>query len=225
MPEKLIISCKNLKPEMDSAISDTGETLKSIYLDQDLHRHPENIKGEIERVLRKEEEPIEKVILGYGLCSNGVVGLRSEESDIIVPKIHDCIGLYLGSLRRYMEKFRENPGTYYLTPGWIDLRRDPLTTMEKDYTERVGREAAEEAMFAELRNYTRLAYIDTGVRENSDLLRNKAEQNAAYFNLEYEELKGDLSFLRKLVSGPYESSEFVIAEKGFMIRQSMFFSE
>ncbi|MFW5960404.1 MAG: DUF1638 domain-containing protein [Chitinivibrionales bacterium] len=225
MPEKLIISCKNLKPEMDSAISDSGETLKSIYLDQDLHRHPENIKGEIERVLMREEEPFERVILGYGLCSNGVVGLRSEESDIIVPRIHDCIGLYLGSLKRYMENFRERPGTYYLTPGWIELRRDPLTTMEKDYTELVGREAAEEAMFAELRNYTRLAYIDTGVRENSDLLRNKAEQNAAYFNLEYEELKGDLSFLRKLVSGPYERSEFVIAEKGFMVKQSMFFSE
>ena len=44
------------------------------------------------------------IILGYTLCSNGVVGL-SAGSESPVPR-HDCITLFLGGEERYLNYFR-----------------------------------------------------------------------------------------------------------------------
>lgn len=222
MTEKLLISCASIQPELESVISRSGQSVESIYLDQDYHRHPERITGEIQRILQEDSRK-RQVILGYGLCSNAVVGITAPAGGIIMPRIHDCIGLYLGSMDRYMALFHEYPGTYYLTPGWIERRRDPLGTMIQDYAERVGRDEAEAVMRQELRHYTRLVYIDTGARRNADTLKQTARENAEYFGMEYTEVPGDLSLLHTLVTGPYSEPEFVIVHAGDVIRQNMFF--
>ena len=54
-------------------------------------------------------------ILGYGLCSNGVVGVQTQNQPLIVPRVHDCISLFLGSAESHRNQLAEYPGTYYLT--------------------------------------------------------------------------------------------------------------
>ena len=66
------------------------------------------------------------IVLGYGLCSNGLVGVTARRQKLIVPRCHDCIALFLGSPARYDAVFRDHPGTFYLTPGWVKENQDPL---------------------------------------------------------------------------------------------------
>src|SRR5271169_4196374 len=55
------------------------------------------------------------ILLGYGLCNNGIAGLTARTLPIVVPRAHDCMTLFFGSRDRYEDYFRKNPGTYFLT--------------------------------------------------------------------------------------------------------------
>ena len=47
-----------------------------------------------------DESKYEAILLGYGLCSNGLVGLTARSIPLVIP-VHDCITLFLGSKEQY----------------------------------------------------------------------------------------------------------------------------
>ena len=62
-----------------------------------------------------------------------------------------------------------------------------------------------------LQQYSKLAYIDTGIREFSDyetLSAEKASQNGWI----YEKLSGSCILLQKLLDGDWSASEFVVVQ-------------
>lgn len=65
------------------------------------------------------------VVLGYGLGSNGMVGLRAGVVPLVIPRAHDCIS-FLGFRRRYVELFNKRWGTTYYTSGWLERGGDSL---------------------------------------------------------------------------------------------------
>jgi len=71
-------------------------------------------------------------VLGYGLCSNGILGVQARGQDLIIPRCHDCISFFMGSPEAYRKDFDAHPGTYYLIPGWLSERKDPLGIIEDD---------------------------------------------------------------------------------------------
>lgn len=224
-PKKQIIACESIQPELTAILRETGAEADVVYLPQDLHRHPENIPAAIKQAIQDAaNSDYDEIVLGYGLCSNAVVGIVAPRSRVIIPRVHDCIGMYLGSLEQYRKRFAECPGTYYLTTGWINLGKDPLTIMQEIYTPRVGPNEAETAMREELAHYSKIAFIESEWAPDLERCRQKARENAAYFNLDYEEVKGDSSLLRKIVTGPYEEPEFVIVESGCPVPQRPFLS-
>jgi len=40
------------------------------------------------------------VLMGYALCSNGLVGLAPRSIPIVLPRAHDCITLFLAARQR-----------------------------------------------------------------------------------------------------------------------------
>ena len=61
-----------------------------------------------------------------------------------------------------MEEHKKEPGTYYLTKGWIDEGKSPIGIYQ-EYCQRYDKETAEWAIKEELKNYTRIALVDIGV--------------------------------------------------------------
>jgi len=55
-----------------------------------------------------------------------VIGLKSEYSTLVIPKVDDCIGILLGSNDEYKTQQLQQPGTYYLTKGWLKTKNTPL---------------------------------------------------------------------------------------------------
>jgi len=41
---------------------------------------------------------------------------------MVIPRVHDCISLLLGSRRQYDSEFDQFPGTYYLSKGWKEYK-------------------------------------------------------------------------------------------------------
>ncbi|MBU0545361.1 MAG: DUF1638 domain-containing protein, partial [Proteobacteria bacterium] len=123
----------------------------------------------------------------------------------------------------YRTAIKKRPGTFYLTSGWIEDRKDPLGYMEDKYIPRMGRETAEWGMKEELKHYSHFVLINTGVGD-LDRMRRQTLENAKFFGKEYEEIPGSLALLRKMIMEPLRNKDFIFIEPGGSIRQNMFLS-
>lgn len=205
-PRVAVLACAVFREELELLAPPTA---RISYLEQSLHRTPHIMAEAIQRELdRLEPGSVDKVVLAYGLCSNGIVGVKATRGKLLIPKAHDCIALFLGSFQRYREEHQKAPGTYYLTPGWIREKKDPLGVMA-EYTERISPEDAEWCMREELKHYTRVVLVDTGLVP-IEPSRPRAQKNADFFGLSYEELQGSQVLMESFFNGEPEHHFFVI---------------
>lgn len=216
-----LVACQVMEPELEWVRKDYPH-VDILYLDQGLHRTPQKMADQVQALVDQAAETADRIVLGYGLCSNGIVGVAARKQDLIVPRCHDCIAFFLGSPEAYRIDFETRPGTYYLTPGWIAEGKDPLTIIEDEYEPKFGRETAEWIKKEELKHYTHIVLIDTGVAE-MEPLRKRAKENAEFFNMQYVEVEGkSLDYFVKLIQGPYREDEFIRLKPGDVVTQEMF---
>jgi hypothetical protein len=181
-------------------------------LDFGLHLVPDELRKRLQEAI--DEATADTVVLGYGLCSMAAVGLRANGCTLVVPKVDDCIAIFLGSCAAYQQQSRAEPGTYYLTKGWIEVGDSPFNEYE-NLVERYGKEDADYVMGAMIGNYRRLAFIDTGSRDQ-DRYREIARTTAERFGLRYEEIPGSDELIRRTLHGPW-GEDFIVAAPGHTI--------
>lgn len=203
-----IIACATVIEEMLSHLSPGDDYC---VLDFGLHVSPESLRSNLQETIDLSAKSAETILLGYGLCSQAVVGLHANGCKLVVPKVDDCIAIFLGSAQAYKAQFRSEPGTYYLTKGWIEAGDSPFGEFES-MVERYGEEKAHQLMGKMLKNYTRLALINTGQYE-LDRYRDYCRRAAEQFGLRYEEIPGSSSMIKRLLHGPW-GDEFVVAHPG-----------
>jgi hypothetical protein len=203
-----IIACATVVEEMTPLLPSGVETR---VLDFGLHINPKELKRTLQETIDALAPEIDTILLGYGLCSQAVVGLRANECTLVVPKVDDCIAMFLGSGLAYREQFRAEPGTYYLTKGWIEAGDSPFAEYE-NLVERYGVEKARWLMGQMLKNYSRLALINTGQYE-LERYRTYARNTAERWGLRYEELPGSGALIARLLHGPWDG-DFVVARPG-----------
>jgi len=221
--QRAVIACSIMKKELE-AVAD-GQSVDLYYLDQGLHRTPQVMPLRIQEKI-DELAPLnhERICLGYGLCSNGILGVSGRVSPLTTPRCHDCIALFLGSNQRYQEMFRKNPGTYYLTAGWIAESDDPLAAVEGRYAERLGLKKAKRAMDLELANYTHFCFIDNGLGDRA-AVKARTLENCRAFHKEYAEVQADLTYFRNLVAleVPRDAGDFITLPPGSALNEAMFY--
>ena len=199
-----VIACEVMKPELEARRVD-GMVID--YLPQGLHNTPKEMPHLIEEKIDALPGGLERVVLAYGLCSMGVAGIKAPYCGLYIPKAHDCIAILMGSLETYNQLQKEQTGTYWLTPGWLAEKQDPLGFMHGKYSQRVGPEKAEQAVRFELQHYTHISLIDTGTGD-IESLRRRTKQNAAYFGKKYGEIQGSPAYFDRILHGPWDSDLF-----------------
>ena len=165
------------------------------------------------------------ILLGYGLCNNGTIGLRAP-IPVVIPRAHDCITLLMGSKERYRQYFNANPGTYFWSPGWIERGTSSLDNEQstvsamgirsyEDYVKEYGEETARYLMetLGAMKHYTKLAYIDTGVGDFPEY-KEEARRQAGDNGWTYEEVPGSTELLMRLVNGEWNGDDFLVMEPG-----------
>lgn len=215
-----LVACEVFRDEFEAV---SPRDLPRTYLPQGLHRTPGKMPAAVQEILDGVPPGVEAIFLGYGLCSNGVVGVTSRTARLILPRVHDCIALLLGSRERYEAEVAACPGTYYITPGWALYGTTSLSSYRNEYLPRYGEETARYIAHELLKNYTRVALIDHGVG-NLAAARAHAREMAEQFGLAYVELPGSLDYIRRLVQGPWDNHDFVVNPPGTAITASPFLS-
>ena len=190
-------------------------------LDFGLHVNPQSLKRTLQQAIDQAASEAEEIILGYGCCSLAVIGLQANGCTLVVPRVDDCIAIFLGSGAAYKQQTHAEPGTYYLTKGWIEVGDTPFGEYDR-LRERYGPEKAAWIVHQMIKNYTRLALIDTG-QHDLERYRDYARRLATQFDLRFEEIKGSTDLIRKMIFGPWED-DFVVVPPGGTIRYEDFFS-
>jgi len=203
-----LIACAAVIEEMSPFIP---PRMNYEVLDLGLHTNPKSLKTALQNTINSSAPDIENILLGFGLCSQAVVGLRSGSSTLIIPRLDDCIAIFLGSAAEYQKQYRSVPGTYYLTKGWIESSETPFSEYDI-LVKRYGEQIAQRIINQILRNYTRLAFINTG-NNKLEYYREHARSMAERFNLRYEEIQGSDVIIKKMLYGPW-NDEFVIIPPG-----------
>jgi len=188
-------------------------------LDFGLHLRPGDLRESLQRKIEEASQGADVLLLGYGLCSMAVVGLRATTAHLVIPRVDDCIALFLGSCDAYREQARKEPGTYYLTKGWIEVGDSPFSEFQR-LVEKYGEAKAERMVRLMLKNYTRLGFINTGQYE-IERFREYAQTTARKFDLRFEELDGSPALVKKMVFGPWDD-EFLVVAPGETVQYTDF---
>jgi hypothetical protein len=210
-----IIACATVAEELRLMGVAEDELLE---LEFGLHVYPEKLRDTLQEQI--DAVPGDgDIILGYGLCSNAAVGLTSQSHRLIIPWVDDCIALFLGSRKEHLRRLQEEPGTYFLTKGWIKAAELPINDYMR-MVEKYGPEKALRVIKVMMANYKRVVLINTG-NYKLDEFRAAARSMADALELNYEEIPGSNRMLRTMLDGDW-NSEYVVVEPGEETTLSMF---
>jgi len=188
------------------------------------------------------DDRYDAILLGYARCNDGVVGLKAGDIPLVIPRAHDCITLFFGSRAAYREYFDENPGTYYMTTGWIErgdydpsgksfqqqslpggqagvLEKLGLGDSYEEMVEKYGKENAD-YIVASMGNwrdaYSKVLYLKMGFCDEAQFIAT-AEERARQNSWELEVRDGDPSLLARMFNGDWDDDFLVVPPGGRIV--------
>jgi hypothetical protein len=224
------IVCKVMQREAYFCAARSKNIVDVVLMEQGLHNEPDKLRAEVQKALDKTTDVQGRLydasLLGYGLCSNGIVGL-SAKIPIVVPRGHDCVTLLLGSKEKYQEYFDAHPGIYWYSSGWIETGTQPgkerCENLLEQYRRKYGEDNARYLLELEqdwIKKYRWAVYIDWGLGD-CDYYRQYTKRCAEFLGWDYDELKGDPGLCQRLVDGPWDQNEFLVVEPGQKIKEDL----
>ncbi|HUT64611.1 MAG TPA: DUF1638 domain-containing protein [Spirochaetota bacterium] len=223
-----IISCNVMNRELRYCASRSLHRTDIEFLPAGLHERPEKLNMFLKEAIQKTDaEEYDGILLNYGLCGNGTLGVSHPEIPIVVHNCHDCIPILMGNKKQHEEWVAEKPGTFFYSCGWIDEMLVPgCPDYDEKYLELYGRtidsrqrDTVERILIA---NYTHLMYIYW--KEMGLLLQEKGRSytkeclfslNERFgLDLAYREARGSSALVQSIVDGEWDEERVVIVEPG-----------
>ncbi len=222
-----VIACHVLWRELCHFAAQAPHSFSFRFLEQGLHETPDALRNQLQKTIDEEDgKNYDALLIGYGLCSNGLKGIRARTTPLVCVRAHDCITFLLGSKERYQRYFDTSPGTYWYTPGWIEDTPMPGPERYADalqrYTAQYGEENARylmETAEAWYSQYSAAAYVDLAIG-NQEPYRKYTQRCAAWLQWRCNILKGDPRLITALLNGPWPKNDFLIVEPGTVINPS-----
>ncbi|MCP4021855.1 MAG: DUF1638 domain-containing protein, partial [Desulfobacteraceae bacterium] len=224
------IGCAVLGPDIFNIADKLNIKLKKKLLPGGLHNRPNELRKRLQEAIDKagQDSSASRIIIGYGLCGKGTVGIRSPGIPLVFPKVQDCIALFMGSDQEYKKEFAKFPGTFYISGGWFqeklkEDKSDQIWVGEKSMgarqiTDQYGEESGKRIIdfFTSWRKlYQRAAFIDTGIGKAS-LYEKHAKKMAREYDWQYQRIAGDLSLMTKLLTATRSDDQILVVPPSYV---------
>lgn len=210
-----VIACGVLAIDIKRIGQEAGLDLSFTFLEGGLHNKPNLLKQKLQEAIDRisAQGDCERIVIGYGLCGNGAVGITARNIPLVIPRVHDCIALFLGSDQAYKREFAKYPGTYYISAGWYEEKVQPhsqkqcgafiadKTVTHDELVKSYGDENAgmiKDFVNSWQKNYQRAAFINTSA-PGASTYESHAKQMAEAYGWKYEHIDGNCELLRKVL--------------------------
>lgn len=207
--KNLIIACDNLREEIEYIKNCTNSKAEVIYVDSKYHNNPANLNNEILKIIKMKEKSYDNILLTYGQCGNAIINLKSDYSNIIFPKVSDCISLYLGGDEK-RSQIKDSERTYFFTKTYLE-NTNSLYNEIRILKNKYGEKEAIDMYRMVMQNYKYIRIIDTKAY-NIEEIMDKVDELCYDLDLKKEVINADLSILRKAIIWDIDN-QFVKKEK------------
>jgi hypothetical protein len=236
MAKYKLISCNVFQRELCAAIAASPNVIDPEFLELGLHESPERLRGRLQERIdaavaaseraASASDAYEAILLGYGLCGNGLAGIEARSIPLVLARAHDCCTILLGSRAAFLESFGESLSASWSSAGYIErgstyFRASDIgkaTGLGLEYEELVAQYGEENARYVWDTMHPAIAereirYIETPETEGlgyAETMRAKAVEEGKDFRL----LRGSSRLLRGLVGGGWDEAEFLVVPPG-----------
>lgn len=210
-----VIACAVLAIDLKHSAKAMGLDLEYKFLEAGLHNNPTLLKKKLQAAIDavSSSDSYRRIIVGYGICGKGTIGIRAGNVPLVIPKVHDCIALFLGGDQAYKDQFKKYPGTYYLSAGWCKEKTEPISQRQRwayfgdqklafdDLVKKHGEKVAEttfDFLNTWQKNYQRAAYIETRAKPSPEY-EALAENMAQKYHWEYDKISGSQELIEALL--------------------------
>ncbi len=210
------IACAVLAIDMKHIAKKLGLDIEYKFLEAGLHSNPKLLKEKLQAAIDEISATglCDRIIIGYGICGKGTIGIQSSCVPLVIPKVHDCVAMFLGGDQAYKREFKKYPGTYYLSAGWCEEKTEPISQRKQwayfgeeklnfnDLVEKHGKDAAQQTfdfLNSWQKNYQRAAFIETGAK-SSPKYEKLALEMANEYKWKYDKIKGNGALIEKMIT-------------------------
>ncbi len=218
-----LIGCEVLLREMSAEVASSPHTIDIEFVGIGLHEQgQERMRSDLQhRIDLASGDKYDAIVLGYGLCGNGLHGIAAREIPLVIPCVDDCIALLFGGREAYGSYVEANPGTFFSSTGWLERGTvlDQLSFGDQQIglsldalVSKYGSDNGE-YLFQELnsfkKHYGQLTYISTGLEADSGF-ESGAEAEADERGWSFATTRGDLGLLRRLLRGEWAGEDILV---------------
>lgn len=239
-----VIACEIAFREICYVAAQSPHLIDLEFLTQGLHDAPNKGREELQkRVDAIPSGKYDAILVGYALCGNLIRGLTTAHTPLVIPRGHDCITFFLGSMERYDRLSHARPGSYYYTSGWLEcIRRrgtgstamdqrflptragvyDATEPIYTEWVQKYGEERAQyllEVMGHWTESYTHGVLIDYDFTKPLHL-HEQVEAICERRGWRFEQLEGDLHLLQRWLNGEWDAQSFLTVQPGQTVAPS-----
>jgi N-methylhydantoinase A/oxoprolinase/acetone carboxylase beta subunit len=134
-----VIACGVLATDLRHVTSELNLPISVEYLSDGLHTRPDDLRKRLQERIDRVSTAFrgERIVLGYEVCGLSAAGLQARHVPLVIPRVNDCITLFLGSdklagshdLLRIMLTTCESTDSVLLVPPHHFTVYDPIHRM------------------------------------------------------------------------------------------------
>jgi hypothetical protein len=234
-----LIACEVFYREVCLCVAASPHRVDIEFTEKNAHDKSDVLRQQVQSRIDAAEAgviPYDAILLGLGLCGNGVLGVRARKTPLVLPRAHDCCTIFLGSRMAFKEHFSDNPSRPFSSVGYMErgtswihdastVSIPGLTKSYDDYVAEYGEENAkfimetltasnETALSDTLDN--RVVFVEVPELAHlgfAEKARGEAEKAGKRFVL----LPGSMRLIRGLVNGDWSDEEYLVVPPGSRI--------
>ena len=205
-----------MEAETKDALAATGSDAEVIWMEKGLHNKPENLCVVLQKTIEQAEKDYapDVILLGYGLCGNAMRGLHADTCRLVLPRIDDCLTMFIGSRER-KARLENGKGIMFQTADWADGDKS-IAEIRNSLYERFDEDEADELWEMMYGNYDRIGVLDTHCYDLAPVVE-KTKKAAEFLGFDHQVYDATTDFLKELLLPPWPEERFIVKEPGEVI--------